>query len=76
MAERKRSNDGRRETEEVHGAEGIISHGGASGGDLARKIGTRDEEKRTVSRPAGATRVEGSDKRKEGIDDNSTGGGV
>ena len=76
MAERQRSNDGRRETEEVHGAKGSISQQGATGGTMARKVGSRDEEKRVSTRPAGATRVEGRDKRKEGIDDNANEGGV
>ncbi len=57
MAERHRSKDGRRETEEVFGDAADISHQGRSGGRLARTIGSEDEEKRSTERPAGKTRV-------------------
>ncbi|MCK0150062.1 hypothetical protein MWU54_08525 [Marivita sp. S6314] len=57
MAERHRSKDGRRETEEVLGAEGEIAHSGRTGGRLSRTVGTEDELKRATERPAGATRV-------------------
>lgn len=57
MAERKRSKDGRRETEEVPGAKGTVSQQGRSGGGLQRDIGSEDELKRSKSRPAGKTRV-------------------
>lgn len=39
--------------------------GGRSGGTLARKVGTRDEEKRAFDRPAGATRVRKSDEEED-----------
>lgn len=57
MAERHRSKDGRKETEEVLGAKGTVSHGGRTGTDLARDIASEDERKRAKERPAGATRV-------------------
>nr|WP_273521581.1 hypothetical protein [Rhodosalinus sediminis] len=61
MAERKRSKDMRRETEELPLAEGEVDQQGRDQGRLARQIGTRDEEKRATERPAGATRVRGAD---------------
>lgn len=62
MAERARSKDGRRETEEVLGETGGVSQQGRAGGDLARDVATRDELKRASERPAGATGVEKADK--------------
>ena len=67
MAERKRSKDGKKETEELLGAEGKVDQQGRSGGNLERKIGTRDEAKRVTERPAGKTRVQGEDKRSSGF---------
>lgn len=66
MAERVKSNDGRRETEEVLGQkpENLNrkpSEAGRAGGELQRKVGTRDEEKRTDETSAGATRPLGKD---------------
>lgn len=66
MAERKRSNDGRRETKELFGADGTISHSGRAGGRHARQTGTKDELKRVFERPAGITRVSRSDQDQEG----------
>ncbi|MFY1711425.1 hypothetical protein [Tritonibacter mobilis] len=57
MAERLRSKDGHQETKDILGEEGEISHGGRSGGRLAREIASTDEKKRAIERPAGATRV-------------------
>jgi hypothetical protein len=57
MAERQRSKDGRRETEELFGVDADIDQQGRSGGRLARTIGSKDEQKRSTERPAGATRV-------------------
>lgn len=57
MAERKRSRDGRRETEEVLGDKTAIAQQGRAGGRIARQIGTKDELKRAYERPAGVTRV-------------------
>ncbi|MBR9764788.1 MAG: hypothetical protein GYB53_14985 [Rhodobacteraceae bacterium] len=50
MAERARSKDLHRETEEVLGEtpeemDEAPSHGGRKGGEIQRKVGTRDEEK-------------------------------
>ena len=61
MSERKRSSDGSRDTEKILGEAAGISQQGRAGGDLARKVGTRDEEKRAKERPAGATRVKKQD---------------
>ncbi|MAQ44670.1 MAG: hypothetical protein CL812_02235 [Confluentimicrobium sp.] len=66
MAERMRSKDGHRETEDLFGAEGEISHQGRAGGDPAKKVATRDEEKRATERPASATRVTKSDEKEDG----------
>ncbi|WP_439523783.1 hypothetical protein [Marivita sp.] len=57
MAERHKSKDGRRETEEILGDKSDVAQQGRSGGRLARTVGTKDEMKRTEERPAGATRV-------------------
>lgn len=57
MADRKRSQDGRKETEEVLGARGTVSQQGRSGGNLQRDIASEDELKRAGERPAGKTRV-------------------
>ncbi len=78
MAERKRSNDGTRETKKIFGVDGAGTpeQQGSSGGNMARQVGSRDEEKRAVSRPAGKTRVKGTDKRHEGLDENTNEGGV
>lgn len=57
MAERHRSKDGRRETEDLFGDTAGIDQQGRSGGRLARTIGSKDEQKRSTERPAGATRV-------------------
>ncbi len=69
MAERKRSQDGSRDTDKVLGAGGEVDQQGRAGGNLERRVGTRDEMKRATERPAGATRVKGKDKREEGADD-------
>jgi hypothetical protein len=63
MAERHRSKDKSRDTEEIPTAEGEVSHGGRAGGRLPRDIGSRDEEKRATERPAGTTRVRKSDEK-------------
>ncbi|WP_172294374.1 hypothetical protein [Pseudoruegeria sp. HB172150] len=57
MPERKRSQDGCRETDDITGADGSVSQAGRAGGRLAGRIGSRDEKKRSLERPAGATRV-------------------
>lgn len=45
MAERHRSKDGRRETEDLFGDTAGIDQQGRSGGRLARTVGTKDEQK-------------------------------
>ena len=65
MAERKRSNDGTKETEEILGARGTVDQAGREGGRLARQVGSRDEKKRAYERPAGTTRVTGSMKEED-----------
>ena len=59
MAERKRSKDGRKETEEIFGARGTMDQARRSGGQPARRIANKDELKRAYERPAGITRVTG-----------------
>ncbi|MGR3759701.1 hypothetical protein ACUXV3_06150 [Roseobacteraceae bacterium NS-SX3] len=66
MAERKRSKDGHRESEDILGEPGTVSHGGRTGGRLPREVGSADEEKRAKERPAGATRVTKSNEQEEG----------
>lgn len=61
MADRKRSKDGKRDTDEILGPDGAVDQAGRSGGTLERDIASRDEQKRSVERPAGATRVRKSD---------------
>ncbi len=68
MADRYRSRDGRKETEEIFGAEGNVSKVGRQGGRLARDVGSRDELKRATERPAGATRVTRSMEDEDGTD--------
>lgn len=71
MPERYRSKDGTRDTDKLIDDTEPGPEQGRSGGNLARKIGTRDEEKRATERPAGTTRVEGKDERENQIKDNS-----
>ncbi|MEQ9258957.1 MAG: hypothetical protein RIG84_07640 [Roseovarius sp.] len=68
MAQRHRSNDGSRDSEKILGDKTEISQQGRAGGNLTRKLGTRDEEKRAKARPGGATRVTGADERESGTD--------
>ncbi|MCF3596068.1 hypothetical protein LZG00_18965 [Rhodobacteraceae bacterium LMO-12] len=68
MAERKRSKDKSRDSEKILGDQTAISQQGRSGGDLARKVATRDEEKRSNERPAGVTRVTKQDEIDTGTD--------
>ncbi|MHA6288330.1 hypothetical protein [Maricaulis sp. CAU 1757] len=51
------------ETPSTLGEKGRTGTPSSSGGDLARDIGTRDEKKRAIERPAGATRVQGADEK-------------
>lgn len=70
MADRQKSKDGRRETEEILGdaPENIAApnHQGAEGGNLQRKVGTRDEKKRLDETSAGATRPLAQDQDSSG----------
>lgn len=66
MADRKRSVNGGRDTDALLSEKGEPGLGGRAGGDLARKVGTRDELKRAFERPAGATRVRKSDESEDG----------
>lgn len=54
------------EDDPVLGEPGSISQGGRKGPEIARKVGTRDEEKRAFERPASATRVRQGDERENG----------
>jgi len=67
MAERKRSQDGRQETQEfLEGEPPAAGHQGRAEGELERKVGTRDERKRATSSRPGATRVTKGDEEGEG----------
>lgn len=50
-------------SDEAFGAKGTVSQAGRSGGRLPRDIGTQDELKRAIERPAGKTRVRKSDEK-------------
>ncbi len=66
MAERKRSKDGESEVEDyLDEAVEAPGHSGRSGGELERKVGTRDEE-RQAGGDAGPTRVTKEDEKGEG----------
>jgi len=69
MAERHRSKDGTKETEKYVSEAEDIGQQGRSGGALQRDVGTQDEEKRSVDKPEGQTRVTGEDKRNHGEDE-------
>ncbi|WP_407496131.1 hypothetical protein [Pseudooceanicola sp. MF1-13] len=70
MADRHRSQDGTRETEEILGEKPenleAPDHQGAKGGELQRKVGKRDERKRLDETSAGATRPLGQDQDSSG----------
>ena len=66
MAERRKSKDGKRETDDILGAEGEVEQSGRAGGNLARTIGSEDEQKRAGDRPGGTTRARKSDEEKPG----------
>lgn len=66
MPERKRSQDGTSETEEfLPGEAGTPAQSGRSGGELERKVGTRDEERQSEG-DAGPTRVTKEDEKGDG----------
>ncbi|MZR12986.1 hypothetical protein GQE99_08135 [Maritimibacter sp. DP07] len=70
MAERHRSKDGRSETRDILGGRpeklDETAQEGAKGGNLQRKVGTRDEEKRVDETSAGNTRPLGGDEDDSG----------
>ncbi len=70
MSGRKRSQDGRSETAELLDGQpvtpGATAQQGRKGGEIARKVGTRDEEKRVDETSAGATRALAQDQDKSG----------
>jgi hypothetical protein len=79
MADRKRSKDGRSETEELLGDEETPSQQGRSQGNLERNVGTQDGLKRaTKGEDAGATRVTKEDEKGQGNlgGHHGTGGGA
>lgn len=63
MAERKRSSDGRRETEEYLDETATPKQQGRAQGNLERQVGTRDEKKRAEQDRPGATRVRKSEEK-------------
>ena len=65
MAERKRSKDGTSETEKFVPDPSTPTQQGRAGGNLERKVGTRDERKR-AEKGEGATRVRKSDEKGSG----------
>ncbi|WP_297769818.1 hypothetical protein [uncultured Roseovarius sp.] len=71
MADRVKSTDGSRETEEILGEKTenmrqSPSAAGRAGGEIARKIGTRDEKKRHDETSAGKTRETAQDQDESG----------
>ncbi|MDT0683483.1 hypothetical protein RM543_12370 [Roseicyclus sp. F158] len=65
MPDRKRSQDGTRETEEFTTDLPTPSEQGRAQGELERKVATRDEEKQAL-KGGGASRVTKSDEKGEG----------
>ncbi|WP_072792663.1 hypothetical protein [Cognatishimia maritima] len=63
MAERHRSKDGKRETEDYLDDAATPRHHGRAQGNLERKVGTRDMLKRATQDRPGATRVRKSDEK-------------
>ncbi len=71
MAERKRSNDGRSETQEIIGNQPDIrpDKAGRVGGEPAKQVATADEKKQTLKGEAGKTRVTKSLERTDDEED-------
>lgn len=69
MADRHRSKDGSKDSDRILGEPGRVSQQGRDGGRLARKLGSKDELKRAMERPAGKTRVTKSTEDKDGGSD-------
>jgi hypothetical protein len=65
MADRIRSKDGTRETDDYLGEAGTPGQQGRAGGNLERKVGTRAEEER-ARQGDGVTRVTKADEKGEG----------
>ena len=68
MAERIKSKDGVRETDEFVGDAKTPSQQGGDGGHLAERVGSRDEEKCAGQADAGVTRVRKGDEIATGAD--------
>lgn len=66
MAERRKSTDGVRETDEYVDDMDTPSDHGRAGGNLERKVGTRDVLKRATQDRPGATRVRKADEKGRG----------
>lgn len=66
MAERQRSQDGTRETDLYVDDTDTPEQQGRAGGNLERKVGTRDLMKRAEQDRPGATRVTKSDEKGQG----------
>ncbi len=66
MADRARSSDGRKETSEYIDTADTPDQQGRAGGNLERKVGTRDLLKRATNDDAGPTRVHKSDEKGQG----------
>jgi len=69
MAERHRSRDGTRDTDAVlddDAGTGASGQQGSAGGNLQRKVGTRDEKKYHDETSDGITRALGGDKTSSG----------
>ncbi|MGR3484224.1 MAG: hypothetical protein ACU0BF_02685 [Paracoccaceae bacterium] len=66
MAERARSKDGTRETEQYTGETATPGQQGRAGGELEREVGTQDELKRARDDRAGTTRVTKADEKGQG----------
>ncbi len=61
MADRKRSHDGKQETKDYLGDAPTPGQQGRADGQLQRRVGTRDEEKRAEQDNPGITRVRKAD---------------
>ncbi|MEL7133177.1 MAG: hypothetical protein AAGK77_12260 [Pseudomonadota bacterium] len=66
MAERHRSKDGSRDTDKYLDDATTPGQQGRAGGELERKVGTRDETKQAKKDRAGATRVTKSEEKGSG----------
>ena len=69
MAERHRSNDGSKDTDEYLSDTEAAGQKGRSGGNLQRDVATQDEKNRAEDDKPGVTRVTGQDDRNHGEDE-------